>query len=305
MPALRYLAADEVTAALSWPEVVSALHRALSSGLALDGAPPRSRLPVAHGELMLMPAETPDALGVKVLGIAPRNADRGLPSIHAVYLLLDPVTLVPVLALDGTALTELRTAGQSALALGLLAPQGIHRLVVFGTGPQARAHIAALDALQPLESVTVVGRAPERAREFCAALTGARASVRPGTATDAADADAVVCATSARTPLFDGRTLAARACVVAVGSHEPDARELDDAVFSRATRVVVEHRPTALREAGDVIIAIGNGALRAGDLVDLVELAAIDEPTGGIAVFKSVGMGWQDLAVAAAIGAGR
>jgi ornithine cyclodeaminase/alanine dehydrogenase-like protein (mu-crystallin family) len=302
VPALPYLAADEVTAALSWAQVVDALHAALSGGLALDGAPPRSRLPVAHGELMLMPAETPDALGVKVLGIAPHNAEHGLPSIHAVYLLLDPVTLVPVLALDGTALTELRTAGQSALALGLLAPQGIHRLVVFGTGPQARAHVVALAALQPLESVTVVGRDPERTEAFCASLTGVDAPVAPGTASDVAGADAVVCATSARSPLFDGATLSANACVVAVGSHEPDARELDDAVFARATRVVVEHRATALREAGDVIIAIGNGAL---DPEDLVELGAIDGARDGIAVFKSVGMGWQDLAVAAAIYAGR
>ena len=302
MPALPYLAADEVAAALSWREVVAALHAALSAGLELDAAPARTRLPVAHGELMLMPAETRDALGVKVLGIAPRNPDHGLPSIHAVYLLLDPTTLVPVLALDGTALTELRTAGQSALAIGLLAPQGIHRLVVFGTGPQARAHIAALAALQPLESVIVVGRDPERTQAFCAAVTGLDVAVRPGTAADVSGADAIVCATSARTPVFDGTALAVDACVVAVGSHEPDARELDDAVFSRATRVVVEHRPTALREAGDVIIAIGNGALHEDDLV---ELAAVDGDAGGIAVFKSVGMGWQDLAVAAAIHAGR
>jgi ornithine cyclodeaminase/alanine dehydrogenase-like protein (mu-crystallin family) len=302
VPALPYLAADEVAAALSWGEVVAALRAALSAGLALDSAPPRTRLPVAHGELMLMPAEMRDALGVKVLGIAPRNADQGLPSIHAVYLLLDPTTLVPVLALDGTALTELRTAGQSTLAIGLLVPQGIRRLVVFGTGPQARAHIAALAALQPLESVLVVGRVPERAQAFCATFTDLDVAVCPGTAADVTGADAVVCATSSRTPLFDGRTLAATTCVVAVGSHEPDARELDDTVFSRAARVVVEHRPTALREAGDVIMAIGNGALHEDDLV---ELAAIDGDAGGIAVFKSVGMGWQDLAVAAAIHARR
>jgi ornithine cyclodeaminase len=97
--------------------------------------------------------------------------------------------------------------------------------------------------------------------------------------------------------LFDGAALAPQACVIAVGSHQADARELDDTVFRRAERVVVENAATALREAGDVISAIASGALTAERLIDLGAIGSL-VPSGGISVFKSVGMGWQDLAVA-------
>jgi ornithine cyclodeaminase len=127
----------------------------------------------------------------------------------------------------------------------------------------------------------------------------------------------VVCATNARQPVFDGGLLAEQACVVAVGSHEPGARELDDAVFAQASRVVVEERSTALREAGDVLGAIAAGVLDADQLVELAqlvepadltepaELVALGAPRPGVSVFKSVGMGWQDLAVAEAAFAAR
>ena len=115
-------------------------------------------------------------------------------------------------------------------------------------------------------------------------------------------ADIVVCATSASQPLFDGALVRDSACVVAMGSHEPGARELDDALMARA-QVVVEDRGTALREAGDVIQAVAHGALAEEALVPLADVVAgraavaEDRPR----VFKCVGMSWQDLAVAAGV----
>src|SRR5680860_328925 len=107
----------------------------------------------------------------------------------------------------------------------------------------------------------------------------------------------VVCATTAREPLFDGSWLRPDACVVAVGSHEPDARELDSTTLGGASRVVVEHRAVALREAGDVVMAIAVGALEASGLIDLADAVRL-QPEAGRSVFKSVGMGWQDLVIA-------
>jgi ornithine cyclodeaminase len=112
----------------------------------------------------------------------------------------------------------------------------------------------------------------------------------------------VVCATSARAPLFDPALLRDDVVVVAVGSHEPDARELDAALLGRAT-VVVEDVATALREAGDVVLAIAEGTLTAADLVPVrdVVTGAVSPPPDRPLVFKSVGMSWQDLAVAEAV----
>ena len=300
MSSLPYLDAAAVASALSWRDVVAALGRGARSGSALDDAPARVAVPVSSGELLLMPAESSSAVGVKVLGVAPGNPGRGVPRVQAVYLLMDRLTLAPVAAVEGAALTEVRTAGLSALAVSQLAEPAARRLVVFGAGPQARGHVSALAAVRPIETVVIVGRDHSRVAALCADLRRADLDVRPGAARDVSDADIVACATTARTPLFDGDVLPPHACVVAVGTHEPDARELDAAVFGRAARVVVEHRATALREAGDVILALADGAIAADALVELGDLPQLPRASG-ISIFKSVGMAWADLAVTEAI----
>jgi ornithine cyclodeaminase/alanine dehydrogenase-like protein (mu-crystallin family) len=298
---LSYLDALTMTDALSWGEVIDALADAVRS--MTSGARPVARVgvPVGAGELLLMPSETQRAIGVKVVGVAPDNPANGLPRIQGVFLLMDARTLTPLALMDGTALTNIRTPGLSALAVRALAPLGAKRLVVFGSGPQARAHIAAVCAVRPIESVRIVARNRLGVAALLGELDGAELDAVAGTPSDVADADIVVCATTARTPLFDGSLLAEHACVVAVGSHEPNARELDDTVFSRASRIVVEDCETALREAGDVILAIAAGAISSDSLVELSAVLATPESTDGLSVFKSVGMAWQDLAVAEAI----
>jgi len=170
---------------------------------------------------------------------------------------------------------------------------------VFGSGPQAGAHVAAIRAIRPITTVTVVGRNSVRAADLAARLRADGLAVSTGGPDAVRAADVVVCATNSGVPLFDGNLLADHACVVAVGSHQPDTRELDDRVFARAGRVVVEERATALREAGDIVLAIDAGALTAEALTSLAELPGLP-PIDGLTVFKSVGMGWQDLAVAQA-----
>jgi ornithine cyclodeaminase len=102
--------------------------------------------------------------------------------------------------------------------------------------------------------------------------------------------------------VLDSTLVADEAVVVAVGSHEPDARELDGALLGRAT-VVVEDTATALREAGDVVLAIAEGVISADDLVPMrgVVTGACVVPADRPLVFKSVGMSWQDLVVATAV----
>jgi ornithine cyclodeaminase len=117
-----------------------------------------------------------------------------------------------------------------------------------------------------------------------------------------ATADVICCCTSAREPLFDGGLVADHATVVAIGSHEPDAREVDDTLVARAT-VIVESTGSALREAGEVIQAISSGALDPERLVALAELVRGErEPAPGAPrLFKSTGMAWEDAVTVNAI----
>lgn len=141
MPPVPFIDSGRLTDLLPWPTVIAALEQALTS--AFDGRDftDRTSVPLAHGELLLMPAANSEAVGVKIVGVAASNPEHGLPRIQALYALLDARTLAPVAILEGTALTTLRTAGQSALVVRALSRPEARRLVVFGAGPQAEAHI--------------------------------------------------------------------------------------------------------------------------------------------------------------------
>ncbi|MGY1666691.1 ornithine cyclodeaminase family protein [Geodermatophilus sp. SYSU D00696] len=295
---MRVLDADDV-AALGPAAAVRAVTEALRGGL--DPAADPARIPVglARGQFLLMPSEAAGAAGVKVATVAPGNPARGLPRVQAAYLLFDAGTLALRAVLDGTALTTLRTPAVSvAAALPRLTDRPL-RVAVLGAGPQATGHVATLAAVRPVDAVTYLVRDPSRTPLDAVALGTPRAEQELGSA------DVVVCATSARSPVFDSALLRDDAVVVAVGSHEPDARELDAALLGRAT-VVVEDVATALREAGDVVLAIAEGALTPADLVPLrdVVTGAVAVPADRPLVVKTVGMSWQDLVVATAV-AGR
>ena len=295
---MRFLDADAV-AALGPAGAVRAITDALRGGLDPAADPPRVPVGLTHGQFLLMPSETPAAAGVKVATVAPGNPAHGLPRIQAAYLLFDRETLQLRAVLDGTALTTLRTPAVSVAAVLGRLPDRPLRVAAVRAGPQAVGHVATLGAVRPLAGVTHLVRDPSRTPLEALLLGSAQAVDALRTA------DVVVCATSARSPLFDSTLLRPDAVVVAVGSHEPGARELDGPLLGRAT-VVVEDVATALREAGDVVLAIGEGTLHAGELLSMrdVVTGAVPLPADRPLVFKSVGMSWQDLVVAEAVLAG-
>ena len=259
--------------ALSVTAAADALEAALAAGLDPEAGPARTIVPVGDGELLVMPAAAGPVAAVKLVSVGPAE-----PRIQGVCVLFDAATLAPAALVDGIALTNLRTPAVSLVAVRRLAAPDARRLVVFGRGPQAVAHAEALG----LEDVALLGRDDPRRDELVAA------------------ADVICCCTSAREPLFDGSLVADHACVVAIGSHEPAARETDDRLAARAT-VVVESRASALREVGDVIGAIESGALAADELVTLRELVDGAEIAPGPRLFKSTGMAWEDAVVAGAL----
>lgn len=299
-----FLDAETITHRLSPAAAVEAVTAALRAGLDPAADTPRSAFGVRAGELLLMPAATAGHVGVKLAAVAPANPERGLPRISALYALFDSPTLQLSALLDGVALTNLRTPAVSVAAVRpwLERFEAPLRLVVFGAGPQGIGHIRTLAAVVPLASVHVVVRSPERVA-YPDDLPPATvlASGDPAVAQALSEADVVVCATTARTPLFDSTLLADSAVVMAVGSHEPHAREVDGAWCARAT-VVVEDVATALREGGDVVRAVAEGVL---DEVALVPMRLVADgyasgPSGPV-LFKGSGMSWEDLVVAEAV----
>ncbi|MFI7702752.1 ornithine cyclodeaminase family protein [Nonomuraea sp. NPDC049480] len=343
MNTLPYLDAATLERLVPVGRAVQILEDALRAGLDPEATPQRPVVEVPAGQLLLMPASAGRYVGVKAVTIAPGNPERGLPRIQGTYLLLDGDTLAPLAAMDGIALTSLRTPAVSALAVRHLAGPAGGKLVVFGSGPQAWGHVLAFREVRPITEVTIVGRDVSRAESLAArcrtlglparaltlgpdgepvasgGLSGTDPELRPrqgpltgagqdsgagggeAVAAAVAEADLIACCTTAREPLFAGKLARDGVTVVAVGSHEPGARELDGDLVARAT-VVVEARAAALEEAGDVMIPLRQGTITTGHLAgNLAELIAGEVLAGpGPRVFKSTGMAWEDLVVAAA-----
>jgi ornithine cyclodeaminase len=270
----------------------------------LPEAPQRLRYETASGELLLMPAIGSRYVGIKLVTVAPANPSHDLPVVQGTYVLLDADTLTPVSVIDGTALTALRTAAVSGLATRHLARPDAEVLVIFGAGVQGSSHLDAMVEIRGISSLRVVSRSPgpagalaERAKSLgiAAAVTGPEA-VR--------QADIVCTCTTSPRPVFDGSLLRPGTHVNAVGAYRPDQRELDDEAVRRG-RLVVETREAALAEAGDLLIPIERGVIGRNDiladLADLVRGEQVRRTPEDITVFKSVGVAFEDLGIAAAL----
>lgn len=303
---MALISAEDVARTTSVAAAVDALEAALRSGIDPELDAPRSRVTTATGELLVMPSTLGHHSGIKVLSSTPGNRD--LPLIQGAFLLFEGPGQRPAAVVDGIALTNLRTPAVSALAVRHLATADDRpeRLTVFGTGPQARAHALAMLQVRDIVEVSLVGRTERSLERLAAEIAETGAPVRTYLSSDAgtavAGADIICCCTSSTTPLFDGSLVKDGAVVVAMGSHFPDTREVDDALISRSA-VVVESRASTLREAGDVVLPIASGVLREDELLTLRDVvtgrvrAAGPQPR----VFKGTGMPWEDLVVATAV----
>ncbi|MGH2681110.1 MAG: ornithine cyclodeaminase family protein [Actinomycetota bacterium] len=300
---LRLIDAEELRARLPMTDAIDALGEAFRT-LDPGTAPLRTSVETPGGSLLLMPAFGDAGIGVKLVTLSPGNAERALPFIQASYVLFDAGTQTPEAVLDGTALTALRTAAVSGLATKHLAREDSSRLVVFGAGVQARSHLEAMCAVRPVAELVVVSRSRGAAEALVDEGIGRGLVAELGGAGAVAAADLICTCTTSEEPLFDGSLMRPGTHLNAVGSHRPDARELDTETVRRS-RVVVETREVALAEAGELLIAIAEGAIEAGhvaaDLAETVRGASPRRSPDDVTVFKSVGMAFEDLVVARAV----
>ena len=249
--------------------------------------PVRQMLAQHGGFFGIMPASG-EAMGIKLVTYYPDNAARDLLAHMALIALFRPETGEPLAVMDGTYITEVRTAAVSAVATDLMAAPDAKVLAILGTGVQGRAHLEVLSRVRQFEEVRIWNRTRAHAERFAEAHGGTVMA-----AADAVrDADVVVAATSALTPVLEGAWLKPGAHVNSVGSPRPDWREMDDAAMANV--VVVDSNAGAMTEAGDVILS---GCAIRGELGEVLSGAKpID--SAETTIFKSLGMGIQDVATA-------
>ncbi len=210
--------------------------------------------------------------------------------------------------MDAEHLTAMRTGAVSGVATRALARKDASIATIFGAGAQAFAQVEAVCAVRPIEQVFIVTRTGEKDLNFGLRLErrlGVRAhSLRdPRTAVESAD---IICtATNATEPLFNATWVQEGAHINAVGAYTRSMRELDGRLLENA-RVYVDHHVAAQAEAGDIMIAVDQGALSydqvVGDLGALLTGAVEGRRhAGDVTIFKSVGLAMQDAVTAARV----
>lgn len=257
--------------------------------------------PTEGGKVLLMPAMSGGTVGLKVLSMFPRAAERGLPGVQGIVLLIDAVHGEPLAVVDGTAVTEIRTAAVSALATDAMAPADARTLGIIGAGAQARSHLAGLATLRGWKSIRVFSRTASRAEELAAwaAESIGLAVEVTGSAADAVrDADVICTVTSASEPVLADADVASHGTHInAVGAFGATWRELPTALMARS-RIVVDSREAALAEAGDVLVPIEEGVLSpaaiAGELGDVLAGQVPGRIGDEVSVFKSLGLPIED-----------
>ncbi|NPA91570.1 MAG: ornithine cyclodeaminase family protein [Chloroflexi bacterium] len=308
---LPVITAEDVDALLPMPDAIRLNAQAyilLSQGQ--TRVPQRTVLESDAGVTLFMPAYVPSTrdLTLKVVSVFPGNVARGLPTLHALVLVLDAETGVPLALVDGTRLTALRTGAGVGAATEVLAREDSRVLALFGAGGQAPDQVAAILAVRPIEEVRIYtpsGRSAARLAEAMAARYPHVTFRRASTPREAVrGADIITCVTTSSTPVFDPADVAPGTHINGVGSFTPQMREVQVKGLSRL-RVFVDSLAAAQAEAGDLIQAVEEGHLRWEEVTEIGRVLAGAAPgrrsAEEITFFKSVGVAVQDALTAGEI----
>jgi alanine dehydrogenase len=286
----RHFGRDEILA-LDPRRVADAMASALatvSRGEAV--APVRTHIDLGDGNgtyLISGALNELDILTVKVISVRPRNPEHDLARLQGFLTAFEASTGRPIATLDARAATETRTAACSAVSLRLMARSDAAVLTVFGTGPQADGHVRALSAERSFDEVRMVKHG-DSAAERADALRGA---------------GVIVTATNSTTPVFAAADVEAGTHVICVGTGSSAAAEVEPGLLALAASIRVDHRQSCLEEAGEIVWALREGLIQAEDVRELghvvLERVAGRSSAGDVTVYKSVGNGTQDAALAA------
>ncbi len=302
---MQVVSAAEVERYLTWEGLIKRLHATFVNGVE---SPPRHHhamhRPDGEATMLLMPAwEAAGYIGVKMVNVFPQNAQHNLPAISGLYLLSEGKHGQPLACIDGSELTRRRTAAASALAAQVLANETAETLLVVGTGKLAPMVIEAHASVRPIKRVLVWGRNAKKATAIAETYADRFDTQAVGDLQDAvAQADIISCVTLSTTPLIKGEWLTPGTHVDLIGAFRPQMRETDAECLRRAD-VFVDTYAGAKGEAGDILQAIEEGALRFEDIkADLAEVLMGAKPgrtaEDTITLFKSVGASLEDLAAA-------
>lgn len=256
------------------------------------------------GDLRAMPAyiESLDASGVKVVNVHPNNKYVGLPTVMAVFVLVNPETGAPISVMDATYITDLRTGAAGAVAVKYLARRNSSVLGLVGAGRQARLQLIAISRVRKLSSVKVCALTKEESDEFAKNM-GKETGIRI-VATDLKDvcnSDIISTTTPVKKPIVKNRWINPGTHINAIGADAPGKQELEIAILKRA-RIFLDDFEQA-SHSGEINTGFARGVIRKEEIAGEIGEVIIGKKKGrinnnDITIFDSTGLAVQDVALA-------
>jgi len=221
---------------------------------------------------------------------------------YHIYLYDKYKSLLAVMEADW--LGQLRTAATCALAAAYVGVPPKSHTTIIGAGRHARAQLLALDAAGLLGSATVYARNKQSLNTFCQDVKAELSCpLTPSThlADDIARSRLIVTATTSETPVLSGHWLAPHTHITAMGANAASRRELDADTIKKASLLICDDPEQAKNEAGEFREGVSEGYLQWSDIKPLHALVAnkdLNTKDEALTIFKSLGAGLEDLAIA-------
>ncbi|MDG6997149.1 MAG: ornithine cyclodeaminase family protein [Nitrososphaerota archaeon] len=289
-------------------EAIEAMFMTLAAGKAV--LPLRQVMfdPEKKGALASMPSYLgePKAFGAKVITYFMGNMNTKFDSHQGAVLLFETENGRLLGIMDASSITAIRTAAASGVATRLLARRNSKTLAILGSGTEATTHLEVMLAVREVERVLVWSKTPDHARKFVERNTTSFPRVELKVAESirqaVSNADIICTTTGAVEPILAGEWIKQGAHINAVGSSLPTARELDSAAVLKS-RLFVDRKESALREAGDFLIPKKEGLIDdshiKGEIGEVLTGRVIGRrEESDVTLFKSLGIATEDVAAA-------
>lgn len=305
---ISMLDSNTINNLVSMIDAINAMEQAFISFS--DGSskvPQRYITGIDNLDLFLKPAYNKN-LGKVAVKIITQKRDgdlNGIPAILGIVLLLDIKSGAVLSMMDGSYITSLRTGAAGGIATKLLSREDASTLAIFGCGAQGKTLLEATCAVRPIEHVLLYDLNADIAKKFSLEM-GGKLDVSIHIEKDLSklkQADIICTATTAKDPLFSLNDISAGVHINAIGSYKPDMQEIDPTIINNG-KLYVDSREAVIEESGDLIKPISKGIF-SEEIIE-AEIGELNKRTGRtneneITIFKSVGLGVQDLFIANAI----
>ena len=244
------------------------------------------------------------ALGTKLVTVFPKNIEINKPTTQAIISLIDVNTGELIGIIDGSLITGMRTGATTGIATKYLSKKNSSKLSILGSGFQSKFQLMAICSVRHIKEIFINSPSIDSKSDYIHELEDLLdiPIVIEKNITKLINTDILVTSTTSPIPLFDGNLLDNGIHINCIGAHTKETREVDLRTIEKS-KVVVDERSAALREAGELIIPIQNGEITDNIIyAELAEIVSGQKPgrltDDEITLFKSMGLSLEDISTA-------